>query len=104
MEKGLPDSRHGRGGVGGAASVVVVAVRVGVGGSHGDSSQGCGGAASVVVVAVCVGVGVTVVVAVSSLCFGLQRFGLEGQRLNDSTRLLHHLHLSGVRGGGCVVH
>ena len=74
--------------MGGAASVVIIAVRVGVGGSHGYSSHGyggVGGAASVVIIAVRVGVRVAVIVAVSSLCFGLQRFGLEGQRLNDST-------------------
>lgn len=43
------------------------------------------GAASVVLVAVRVGVGVAVVVGVGPLCFGLQRFRLKRQRLDDST-------------------
>lgn len=75
--------------------------------TRGVSSHGYGdgrAAVSVVVVAVRVWVGVAVVVAISSLCFGLQRFWLKGQRFDDSTRLLHHLHLSGVGGGGGVIH
>lgn len=74
--------------------------------SGGNSSRGsCGGgrAASVVIIAVRVGVGVTVVIAVGPLCFGLQRFRLKRQRLDDSTRLLCHLHLGGIGGGRGVI-
>lgn len=62
-------------------------------------STGDGGACelhSVVLIAVRVGVRVAVVITISSLSFGLQRFWLKGQRLNDSTWLLHHFDLGRV--------